>query len=60
MQCLDNRVVNHSRCPNGQRFNRNVGRCTSADQVPCLGMYLLIYSKELLNSLSEKYRNFVC
>ncbi|CAF3146434.1 unnamed protein product [Rotaria sp. Silwood2] len=39
IQCLDNRVVNHSRCSNGQRFNRNMGRCTSADQVPCLGRY---------------------
>ncbi|CAF3628249.1 unnamed protein product [Rotaria sp. Silwood1] len=37
IQCLDNRVVNQSRCPNGQRFNRNMGRCTSADQVPCFG-----------------------
>ncbi|CAF1104520.1 unnamed protein product [Rotaria sordida] len=36
IQCLDNRVVNHSRCSHGQRFNRNRGRCTSADQVPCL------------------------
>ncbi len=37
IQCLDHRVANHSRCPYGQRFNRNMGRCTPADQVPCLG-----------------------
>ncbi|CAF1080126.1 unnamed protein product [Adineta steineri] len=35
IQCLDNRVVNHSRCSHGQRFNRNMGRCAPADQVPC-------------------------
>ncbi|CAF3365201.1 unnamed protein product [Rotaria sp. Silwood1] len=37
IQCLDNRVANHSRCPYGQRFNRNIGRCAPADQVPCHG-----------------------
>jgi hypothetical protein len=41
IQCVDNRVANHSRCPHGQRFNRNMGRCTSADQVPCLGKFQL-------------------
>jgi hypothetical protein len=37
IQCSDNRLINHNRCPYGQRFNRNTGRCTSADQVVCLG-----------------------
>ncbi|UJR21789.1 hypothetical protein I4U23_024864 [Adineta vaga] len=37
IQCLDYRVANHSRCTNGQRFNRNMGKCTPADQVLCLG-----------------------
>ncbi len=41
IQCLDHRVVNHSRCSYGQRFNRNMGRCTPADQVPCLGRVIL-------------------
>ncbi|UJR27800.1 hypothetical protein I4U23_009070 [Adineta vaga] len=35
IQCIDNRVVNHSRCTHGLRFNRNIGRCAPADQVPC-------------------------
>ncbi len=39
IQCQDNRVANQSRCPYGQRFNRNIGRCASADQVPCRGKY---------------------
>jgi hypothetical protein len=39
IQCMDNRVANHSRCPLGQRFNRNIGRCAPADQVPCRGEY---------------------
>jgi hypothetical protein len=37
IQCLDNRVANHSRCSHGHRFNRNMGRCAPADQVPCHG-----------------------
>lgn len=37
IQCLDNRLVNQSRCAHGQRFNRNTGRCAPADQVPCQG-----------------------
>jgi hypothetical protein len=43
IQCLDNRVVNHNRCPYGQRFNRNMGRCTPADQAPCLGRTFFNY-----------------
>jgi hypothetical protein len=39
LQCLDNRVNNQSRCPHGHRFNRNMGRCTTSDQVPCRGEY---------------------
>ncbi|CAF4368421.1 unnamed protein product, partial [Adineta steineri] len=35
IQCLDYRVANYSRCTHGQRFNRNLGKCTTADQVPC-------------------------
>ncbi|CAF3638081.1 unnamed protein product [Adineta steineri] len=35
IQCLDYRVANYSRCAHGQRFNRNLGKCTTADQVPC-------------------------
>lgn len=38
IQCLDNRVANQSRCSHGQRFNRNIGRCAPADQVPCQGL----------------------
>lgn len=37
IQCLNNNVIKHYRCPYGQRFNRNIGRCTSAEQIPCLG-----------------------
>ncbi|CAF1555727.1 unnamed protein product, partial [Adineta steineri] len=37
IQCLDYRVANYSRCAHGQRFNRNLGKCTTADQVPCPG-----------------------
>ncbi|CAF0819246.1 unnamed protein product [Adineta ricciae] len=40
IQCLDYRVANYSRCASGQRFNKNMGKCTPADQVPCLGKLL--------------------
>ncbi|CAF1682242.1 unnamed protein product [Adineta ricciae] len=44
VHCLDNRVVNHSRCGHGYRFNRNIGRCAPADQVPCRAPSCLLMS----------------
>ncbi|CAM4891981.1 unnamed protein product [Rotaria socialis] len=53
IQCLDNRIANQSRCPNGKRFNRNMGRCTAADQVPCQG-YKLIKNQQLSKATTEQ------
>jgi hypothetical protein len=47
IQCLDNRVANHSRCSHGQRFNRNIGRCAPSDQVPCRGELMRIIKNDL-------------
>ncbi len=47
IHCLDNRVANHSRCPHGQRFNRNIGRCAPADQVPCRGKLTINFKNDI-------------
>ena len=60
IQCLDDRVAARSRCPHGQRFNGNLGHCTRADQVPCLGRYFCINEyKKIKISLSLYFLRLV-
>ncbi|CAF0772704.1 unnamed protein product [Didymodactylos carnosus] len=48
IQCVDQRLLNTTKCPVNKRFNQNTGRCVPAIQVVCSGPGSVITSSILI------------